>query len=60
MSVSYKFTSKGTWRQVSESGPIHSVLLLYMLSTQPDPLPPCYTLYRMYRPVLIHTEKGEG
>jgi hypothetical protein len=43
-----------------ESGQIHRVLLLYMLSTQPDPLPPCYTLYRLYRPVLIHTGKGGG
>jgi hypothetical protein len=32
---------------------------VYMLSTQPDPLPPRYTLYK-YNPVLIHTGKGGG
>jgi hypothetical protein len=31
-----------------------------MLSTQSEPLPPCYTLYRLYRPVLIYTGKGGG
>jgi hypothetical protein len=46
----------------SESGQIHSVLLLNMLSTKPDPLPPCYTLYK-YIPLCtysIHTGRGGG
>jgi hypothetical protein len=43
---------------------VHSVYLLYTLSTQPDPPPPCYTLYEYIHTLYLfiggREEKGDG